>query len=73
MTQYEKPDFPFYELGGREFESLWAHHMKQRVNRKRLALFHFWGTHFPSHDKSSQNQSVARHEVPHADSDISES
>ena len=42
MTQYEKPDFPFYELGGREFESLWAHHTKQRVNRQRLALLSFW-------------------------------
>jgi hypothetical protein len=30
---------PGYELGGREFESLWAHHIKQRVRRKRLALF----------------------------------
>ncbi len=33
---------PGYELGGREFESLWAHHIKQRVNRKRLALLSFW-------------------------------
>ncbi len=27
MTQHEKADFTFYELGGREFESLWAHHI----------------------------------------------
>ena len=33
---------PGYELGGREFESLWAHHIKQRVNWKQLTLLSFY-------------------------------